>query len=280
MQPGEITIPVGNMNFSALEWGASEDLPLLAFHGWMDNAASFMPLANHLKGIRLIAVDLAGHGCSDHRAEGVDYGIWSYVEDVVNIIEALGFSQVSLLGHSLGAVISVMVAASVPRRVEKVVLIDGVNPVPCDASSLPGVLASYLQARKKIRQGRRINHYSSLESAIKARAGGRFPVSMDSARLLVERAMTETERGWQWRTDPRISMPSPFRMTIEQSLAFPKALTQECHLFFSEQGIIKPLLEQHANELAHIHLHPFQGGHHFHMEEQAEKVANTLVNLL
>ncbi len=272
-------IKTKGLEFSALELGDLQGQPVLALHGWMDNAASFIPLSRHLKGIRLIAVDLAGHGHSDHRADGMDYGIWSYVEDIVNIIEALEFKQVPLLGHSLGAVVSVMVSASVPDIVSKLVLIDGLCPMPSEASRLPGVLSDYLQARKRMRLGKKASCYDSLEAAIKARSEGKFAISLDAAKLLVERTIVETERGWQWRTDPRLSMPSPFRMTLEQSLAFPKALTQECHLLFSERGILKPVLQQYGNELEHIHLHPFQGGHHFHMEEQAEKVADTLNSL-
>ena len=67
MQPRDIEIKTERMTFSALEWGNADDKPVLALHGWLDNAASFTPLAPRLKNVRLIAVDLAGHGRSQHR---------------------------------------------------------------------------------------------------------------------------------------------------------------------------------------------------------------------
>ena len=42
-------------------------------HGWLDNAASFVPLAQHLHGIDLVALDLPGHGASAHLPPGADY---------------------------------------------------------------------------------------------------------------------------------------------------------------------------------------------------------------
>ena len=50
---------------AGLQW-PGEGEPVLALHGWLDNAASFQPLAEPL-GHPLVALDFAGHGHSEHR---------------------------------------------------------------------------------------------------------------------------------------------------------------------------------------------------------------------
>ncbi len=42
--------------------------------------------------------------------------------------QQLGWEKFSLLGHSLGGIISVLIAGAVPERVERVALIDGLVP--------------------------------------------------------------------------------------------------------------------------------------------------------
>ncbi|NKB75859.1 MAG: hypothetical protein GKR96_02165 [Gammaproteobacteria bacterium] len=54
-------------NVSALQLGNPNGRPLLAVHGWMDNAASFIPVAKQLSHENWISVDLPGHGKSEGR---------------------------------------------------------------------------------------------------------------------------------------------------------------------------------------------------------------------
>ncbi|MGO4781325.1 alpha/beta fold hydrolase, partial [Lysobacter sp. 2RAB21] len=46
---------------------------LLALHGWLDNAASFVPLAPWFEGFDLVAPDLPGHGASAHLPAAGEY---------------------------------------------------------------------------------------------------------------------------------------------------------------------------------------------------------------
>ena len=68
----EIRLPGGRGGLAALRGGDPQGPKLLALHGWLDNAASFAPMAAHLAAFDLVALDLPGHGASSHRAEGYD----------------------------------------------------------------------------------------------------------------------------------------------------------------------------------------------------------------
>ena len=76
-----LDIPLGRLH--ALRGGRAGAPKVLALHGWLDNAASFVPLAAHLDDIELIALDLPGHGRSAHLPPGGHYTCLLYTSRCV-----------------------------------------------------------------------------------------------------------------------------------------------------------------------------------------------------
>jgi pimeloyl-ACP methyl ester carboxylesterase len=72
--------------------------------------------------LRLVAPDLRGHGESDKPSAG--YLPRDYVSDVSAMLGHESTSPVSLLGHSLGALVAALVAAERPELVSRLVLVD------------------------------------------------------------------------------------------------------------------------------------------------------------
>ena len=280
MQPRDIEINTGRMVFSGLEWGDADGRPVLAFHGWMDNAASFTPMAPMLENIRLIAVDLAGHGRSQHRPADMDYCVWNYVEDVVDIADTLELDRFSIMGHSLGAVVSVMAATALKERVEKLICIDGLYPWPRKAEDAPTVLAEYLEQRRAFRKGKPVNRFKAMEHAVRIRSMGQFPVSRASSALLVERALYLDGDAWTWRTDPRLTLSSPLRYTPEQAMAFVDALECDTHMLYAESGVVDSIVGHSTERFPNVQFHAVQGSHHFHMDGSTELVAETINKVL
>ena len=77
--PDEIRVRLPHIELAAQAYGPPDGRPVIALHGWLDNAATFARLAPKLPGLRIIAVDLAGHGHSEHRPSGAGYALWDYV---------------------------------------------------------------------------------------------------------------------------------------------------------------------------------------------------------
>jgi len=102
---------------------------LLCVHGITANCHAWDCWAGQLApAYRVIAVDLRGRGESDkppaypveaHR------DLFCYPRDLDAFLDALGLETVSYIGHSLGAMIGVLFAATYPHRVRKLVLVDG-----------------------------------------------------------------------------------------------------------------------------------------------------------
>ena len=119
----EIRLSLPHIELAAHLFGPEDGVPVIALHGWLDNANSFARLAPKLTGLRIVALDLAGHGHSAHRPPGASYSLWDYAFDVLCVAEQLGWQRFALLGHSLGAIISVVIAGSFPERVTRMALV-------------------------------------------------------------------------------------------------------------------------------------------------------------
>ncbi len=112
-----------HLNINAAVWEGGSPV-VLCLHGITANCRSWDPIAEALSpDYRVIAVDLRGRGLSDKPDKG--YGPENHILDMISIMDDLGLQKVLLMGHSLGAFISLMFAATHPDRVEKLVLVDG-----------------------------------------------------------------------------------------------------------------------------------------------------------
>ncbi|MFL5233552.1 MAG: alpha/beta fold hydrolase [Microvirga sp.] len=106
-------------------------------------------LKNGLAGWRAYAIDLKGFGRSAKPLDAA-YGMEDQAGLVLDLIEALGLGPVSLVGHSMGGGIALMVALKLMARrqlVDNLVLVDAIafrQPLPLfmqalrDARSQPG----------------------------------------------------------------------------------------------------------------------------------------------
>ncbi|GGO75895.1 hydrolase [Marinobacterium nitratireducens] len=275
-----LSFEVNGRRIAAMEWGQPDGVPLLALHGWLDNAASFTRLARMLPGVRLIALDLCGHGLSDHRPAGMPYYIWDNVPEVLAVADQLGLRRFDLLGHSMGAAVSTLLAGAFPGRVRRLFLIDGLMPLDYEAGQLPELMAEALQ--KRARAGRRVlRPYGSFEQAVQARMGGRWPVCREAAQWLLERGMREQDGNWHWRSDSALTLPSVVRLCDAQIDAFLGRIGCPVDLVMAEQGLGLDRVQQKLPLIDDIELHIYPGGHHLHLEaDGAARIAKLISDRL
>jgi len=98
--------------------------PVLCVHGLTANCRCWDVVAAGLAPAhQVLALDLRGRGLSDKPAGG--YSPQQHVRDIAFLIDDLGLETVGLMGHSLGAYISIIFAEQYPARVDKLILMDG-----------------------------------------------------------------------------------------------------------------------------------------------------------
>lgn len=277
----EVRLSLPHLEVAAHLYGPDDGKPVIALHGWLDNAATFSRLAPRLKGLRIVALDLPGHGHSDHRPIGAGYNIWDYAHDVLQVAEQFGWQRFSLLGHSMGAIVSVLLAGALPERVERLALIDGVIPYTGEADSAPQKLGSALEALLAVNDKRK-PVYASFDQAVEARLKGVGAVSREAAEMLAQRGLMPVPGGYTWRTDPRLMLPSAMRLTRAHALAFVSRVAGPTSLVLAEQGL---MMQPELLEL--VESFPFDtrrlaGGHHLHLDDDigAEAVARVFNSFL
>ena len=120
--PGR-TVFVGDEEYLVRELGPDEGIPILLIHGLAGSSLTewYQVAPKLATDRRVIVVDHRGHGLSargDLRFEVADDA-----DDLIGVLDALGVSQVDVVGYSMGGVIAQALAMRNPGRVRKLALI-------------------------------------------------------------------------------------------------------------------------------------------------------------
>jgi len=266
-EPREITIDVPPLRLAAREWGPPEGPPVLALHGWLDNAASFDAIAPRLPGLRVVCLDLPGHGRSDHVGPGQLYPFVGWVAWVHAVVEVLGWERFGLMGHSLGAAIASLYAGTFPARVRRLALVEGLGPLSEDPERAPKRLAQSIEAENG-RRGQRVPVYPTAEAAAERLHAAVPSLSLAGARILVARGLREVEGGFGWRSDPRLRVPSRLRLSEAQILAFLRAIEAPTVLVRGAEGspFAPEPMGARVAAVREATLVELPGGHHLHLD--------------
>jgi pimeloyl-ACP methyl ester carboxylesterase len=96
---------------------------VMLLHGLAGSASEFVPTGKALVGRAVVVIDQRGHGHSTRVPS--DTSRAAFVNDVVRVIEAENFGAVDLVGQSMGAHTAMLVAATRPDLVRRLVLLEG-----------------------------------------------------------------------------------------------------------------------------------------------------------
>jgi len=113
-------------NIAVHEFGKPSEKAVILLHAFTHNGLFFCPLAEYLaeKGFYVICPDMPGRGKSDHLSKAKNYNYWLYVNDLFLILKYLKIEEVSLMGNSMGGILSVLFTEKFPKMVRKIILND------------------------------------------------------------------------------------------------------------------------------------------------------------
>jgi pimeloyl-ACP methyl ester carboxylesterase len=272
----ELDLPTGRGRFAGLRNGNAGAPPLLALHGWLDNAASFAPMAPFLAGYDLVALDLPGHGQSFHYPVDAEYSLFSTLLDVLAAADALGWTRFTLLGHSMGGAIASLLAAAAPERIERLRLIEAIGPLAATEDTTAERLRDAVAKRRAL-DGKRKRVFGDPDLAVRARMQTNITsLDEDSARLLVGRGLNTLPDGYEWSSDTRLTLPTAVRMSEAQVADCLRAIVCPVRMVMADPAppyIPTSMRDGRIACVRDIACTVLPGSHHLHMTHPREVVA-------
>ncbi|ALN62115.1 alpha/beta hydrolase fold family protein [Lysobacter antibioticus] len=246
---------------------------LLALHGWLDNAASFVPIAPWFEGFDLVAPDLPGHGASAHLPPAADYTLITAARAALAVADALGWDRFHVLGHSLGGATASVVAAATPQRVDRLLLIEALGSLAEPEDRVAARLREAFAGQAAL-LGKQLRVFGDIATAVRARMTANS-LSEPVARLLVERGVApvrsdESQGGFIWRSDPRLTLTTAMRMSEAQMRSLIAAIESPTCMVWADPAqpyMPDALRRERATLLPRGEMHVLAGTHHLHMEQ-------------
>lgn len=191
-------------------------VPVLFLHGMGGDGRTWDAVARTVRGTGrdVVTVDLRGHGRSGRSSS---YLFDEFAQDVIGVCEHAGLDRVDLVGHSLGALTSTLVAQRRPDLVRRLVLEE--MPMPLRAHDPVPEVPAHRPTPAEM--------WHALGSMLRSPRG---VLAFD--RALTDPALRQfrSPRGEWWAALPRMTAPVLFlRGTRPGSMVDPRLLAEMRH---------------------------------------------------
>lgn len=261
----EFSLPA--LSLAGWQQGPTQQKVTLCLHGWLDNADSFLPLSACLNELNLVAIDLPGHGLSQHRSLDAHYHFLDWIYDLATLIKIQGWQQVDIIGHSMGGMIGSVLAAVMPQMVRKLVLIDSMGLVTGEAGKTTEQIRSAINHRWQSPHKQK-PVYPDLQSAALARQS-QSDFDLASALILAKRGTKRCPGGLTWSADMRLRESSAYRLLQPQAMQLLKDIQCPVQAILASDGLemMQQARQQYQSCYQQLEWVEITGGHHCHMTQ-------------
>ncbi|MGD9665135.1 MAG: alpha/beta fold hydrolase [Novosphingobium sp.] len=271
-----------------VDWGNRDAPPLILQHGGRDHCRSWDWIAQELcKDWHVICPDLRGHGDSEWVSDG-DYDLNAFTYDFAQLVESLGYDQVSIIAHSLGGNIAARFTGLYPERVKKLVNIEGLGfstrdkdgPVVPD-KSFPEKMREWIADTRKA-SGRTPRRYASLREAYDRMKTENHYLTVEQARHLTIHGVYRNEDGsFSWKFDPYLNVWTPNAASVEDIMGLWSSITCPVLLLWGKDSFFSsPGEDGRLERFQNARLVEFENAGHWLHHDQFDRFMEEVRNFL
>lgn len=181
-------------------------------HGWQDNAGTFDRLIPLLpQQFSYLAIDFLGHGKSSWLPSGVAYNVFDNIFTILQVMKAYNWDKVSLIGHSMGAMVSFLFASLFPDKMDLLIKIDSFKQldrtIEEEINDTRENTLNFFITDDRIRSGKEPPTYSIEEMINRVNEGSFYNITKESAPYLLERSIKRSNKyphQFYFSRDPRL----------------------------------------------------------------------------
>src|SRR6185503_17953847 len=221
------------------DWGNADAPLLLLVHGGRDHCRSWDLIARSLQPhFHVLAPDLRVHGDSDW-TKGGSYALTEYVYDLSRLVRSTAADKVTMVGHSMGGMVSLIYAGTFPGQVAALVVLDGVTVLP-NAKRAPAHerIAKYVGQLDKLgeREPRRYRTFE--EAAAQMRATNPRLAPELAQHLAAFGARRNSDGTYSWKFDPYQRSMAPHRLSGDDHVSLWSRITCPTLLLHAEESFL------------------------------------------
>lgn len=264
------------------DWGNPQAPPLILVHGGLDHSRSWDHLAQALRAnFHVVAPDLRGHGQSDW-ATGSSYSLADHVYDLTGLVTSASFEKVTIVGHSMGGMVSLTYTGAFPEKVSKLVVLDGVTNYPARKIKPAHVrIADWVGDLDKAAQ-RKIHRYASVADGAERMLHRNQHLTREQALHLATHGLKQNEDGsYSWKFDPYLRARAPYRLSLEDHvvlwsrIACPTLLVSGSESFLPDPATAGVMAHFKEAELVKI-----EGAGHWVQHDKPDEVLDVIEKFL
>ncbi len=206
-------LDIRGLRYHVRRWPSTGAPKMVLLHGWMDVSASFQFVVDALRREwDIYAPDWRGYGLTG-RGKSDCYWFPDYIADLDFLLEQI--QAVNLVGHSLGGNVASMYAGIRPRRVARLVNLEGFGLAATRPGQAPDRYARWLD---ELREPPRLRPYRNFQELAERLRQGNKRLTPERAEFLARHWGRETEQGGEvvLRGDPAHKIVNPVLYRYEE----------------------------------------------------------------